>query len=111
MLIQPFVENAILHGLTPLEEKGNLLISFNKQGDNVLCVVEDNGIGREKSGHVSKRRRHTPTGLVNIKERIELINKLGNRQMNYRIIDLYNEWGEPAGTRVEIMIPCPAKEL
>jgi len=105
MLTQPFVENAIWHGLMPLKGKGLLKIKFILIGQVMTITIEDNGIGREKA---SKRKRisgHTPTGLKNVNERIALLNKTGDGKIYCRIIDLNKPEGKPAGTRVELTIP------
>jgi len=105
MLIQPFVENAILHGLNPLKKKGLLKIDFIRQTYRLNCIIEDNGIGREKSSQLRKADYHKSTGLVNMKERIGLLNKLNNKRIFFNIEDLKDEQGRPEGTRVRLSIP------
>lgn len=108
MILQPFCENAIKHGLLPKKAEAQLLLQFEVTKDNALhCVVQDNGIGRvqrEKlkessvSGHVSK-------GIKITRNRLELVNQLRNRPAEIKITDLYNDDGKAAGTRVDILIP------
>jgi ligand-binding sensor domain-containing protein len=108
MLLQPFIENSIKHGLLPKKGEARLIVSFKRQNDGTLyCMVEDNGIGRvqreklkEKSqiGHVSK-------GIKITKNRLELLNQIRNKPAEIRITDLYHDSGEAAGTRVEVVIP------
>lgn len=97
MIIQPIVENAIWHGLMPLTEKGILTISFMLQEDNLICVVEDNGVGR--NFHKSESKKHEPKGLLLIKERLELNAISPDKKGEVKIIDL------DKGTKVELIIP------
>jgi LytS/YehU family sensor histidine kinase len=107
LITHPFVENAILHGIIPLHGKGKITLSFVPHGDAaVLCVVEDNGIGREASQELKKRRmvQHKSMGTQLIYDRIEIINKMYQTNFSAKIIDLYNPDGRPAGTRVELVL-------
>lgn len=106
LIIQPFVENAILHGLLPLQQGGVLKIAVQKNLSNVLCVIEDNGIGRRqarlnKPEHTRHRKSH---GIDITLKRIELFNKEHGFDGSVRIIDLENTNGHAAGTRVEIPV-------
>ncbi len=105
MLIQPFVENAIWHGLMPLKGKGFLKIHFTRINDRMDIYVEDNGIGRVKSSKKKRIVGHAATGLKNLFERISLINKISDRMISCEIIDLYNPEGKPTGTQVKLSIP------
>lgn len=104
MLTQPFVENAIWHGLMPLSGKGLLKINFKRMGDLLKISVVDNGVGRVKASQRKRITGHSPTGLKNVNERIALLNKLEHRNISCQIIDLYNPDGTPAGTSVELII-------
>lgn len=108
MLLQPYVENAILHGLTPKGEGGLLEIIMRLQGNNLLCRIRDNGIGREKSQamrQLSKRKDHKSLGMKITSDRLELINNLQGSHLSMTVTDLHNEDGTPAGTQVDIFIP------
>ncbi len=107
MLLQPYLENAIWHGLMPKKTKGKLLLEIKKVSTNrIICAIEDNGIGREKSNEISaKRNNHHSTGMRNIEERIALINKIYKTNMQVKIIDLYDKMKRAAGTRIELYIP------
>ncbi len=106
MIIQPFVENAIWHGLALKKSDGKLLLEFQKKGDKVLCIIQDNGIGRKRAQQIAaKRKGHKSTGLSNTAERLDLISRLYGKKISLKIIDLYDENNEPAGTRVEILFP------
>jgi LytS/YehU family sensor histidine kinase len=110
MLIQPLVENAIWHGLMPLKTMGSLTISFTSTGDYFTCLIEDNGIGREKSALVkNKKEPHASLGILNIQERIELINKMIKKKIYMVITDLRQADGTAAGTAVKIVLPIDLK--
>ena len=105
MLVQPFIENAIWHGIMPLKEKGKLKISYQAENERMLVIVEDNGIGREESAKKSRIVGHVPTGLRNVNERIVLLNKILKEPIHCNIIDLKKKDGKPAGTRIELSVP------
>ncbi|HPT21251.1 MAG TPA: histidine kinase [Bacteroidales bacterium] len=102
MLIQPFVENAILHGIRPLGKRGMLLLKFKLSGDRstLICTVEDNGIGRAKSAEINKIKTllHTPQGTKNILQRVQLLG------YSFIYFDLHDASGNPSGTRVVLNI-------
>ncbi|MBC7933790.1 MAG: histidine kinase [Rhizobacter sp.] len=104
LIIQPFVENAILHGLLPLPEGGDLKVGIEKELNHILFIIEDNGIGRQQAKHnkpdtILHRKSH---GIDITMKRIELFNKDHNFSSAVKIIDLKNPEGTAAGTRVEI---------
>lgn len=108
MLLQPYIENAILHGLTPKKDEGKLEVILRMQGNNLLCRIKDNGIGREKAREMrqlSGRKDHRSLGMRITSDRLELINNLHGSQLSMTITDLKNEDGAPAGTQVDIFIP------
>ncbi len=104
LILQPFVENAILHGLYNKEgNDGRLDIRFRILNGKLLCVVEDNGIGRQAAEKIkASNKLHKSVGMMLTKERIELINK--GDALSVQIVDLMDEFEEPAGTRVEVMM-------
>jgi hypothetical protein len=105
-LVQPFVENAIWHGVRGLEKrKGNITVSYSMEKGKLACTVEDDGIGREKSG-AAKSRMDTKVskGIFIVTERLKIINKLQKADYRLFISDLYPEKPE-TGTRVVIDIP------
>lgn len=105
MLIQPYVENAVKHGILPLMEKGVISISITKEERFLKCVIGDNGVGRAKAAENSRNRYHRAMGTSLTRERLAVINELGGSQLSEKIIDLYDKDNNPAGTRVEIYIP------
>jgi tetratricopeptide (TPR) repeat protein len=104
MLIQPFIENAVWHGLRYLEEKGKLLVSVQKQEGKLLWAIEDNGIGREKSAELKTKNQQIgkSTGMKNIDDRLRILNKMNKTDMQVQVVDLNNG---ATGTRVEVSIP------
>jgi ligand-binding sensor domain-containing protein len=107
MLLQPFVENAILHGLTPGEKHGLLKINFFVENNFIHAIIEDNGIGRRKSGEINKdsHRSHVSMGMKITQDRLKLMGNIQQTTFNARILDLTDSAGNAAGTRVEITWP------
>ena len=105
MLAQPFVENSIEHGLRYRKEKGNLQISFKKLNRAILCSIEDNGVGREKSRELNKKRQHQSMATSITKERLKVVSKKFRKKYSLEITDLKDKNGLPAGTRVIINMP------
>ena len=109
LLIQPFVENAIWHGLMHKEGMRHLQIKFSDAGDHVLCVVEDNGIGRDKAREMKlatgQGKQHTSKGIAVSMERLQALQKNGGSPGTLQIIDLKDDNGLARGTRVEIKLP------
>ena len=106
LLIQPYVENAIWHGLMHLKDRpGELTIRLEKQGTLLKCSIEDNGIGRKQSAEFKKGKEHNSTGLSLNKERVEIINTMHNSVEGVHFIDKTNSNGLPLGTQVVIYIP------
>jgi ligand-binding sensor domain-containing protein len=103
MVLQPFVENAIWHGLLHKKEKGQVKITFHKIRDKVLCVVLDDGIGREGAAAFRQQAGdgHHSRGLQITQDRLTLF----NLDASFNIEDLYDEAGKPCGTKVNIWFP------
>lgn len=107
MLIQPYVENSICHGIMPLEGSGIIKIDLKLNDDYILCTIEDNGIGRESARERNLRREsnHNSLGTQITKSRLDLVNELYGTSLKTIYTDLKNDKGESTGTRVEIHIP------
>ncbi len=107
MLIQPYVENAIWHGLSHKEGERSLRINIQPQESSLLCIVEDNGVGRERAAEIKNplKKDYESKGMRVTRERLDLMNVQNASNTNVRIVDLYDEQHRPAGTRVEINIP------
>jgi sensor histidine kinase YesM len=109
LLIQPYVENAIWHGLMQKEEGGKIAIHLSKNDldDILIATVTDNGIGRKKATEIKSKSatRHKSYGMKVTSERIALINQVYNSNTTVEVRDLYDETGQAAGTTVVIQIP------
>jgi tetratricopeptide (TPR) repeat protein len=108
MLVQPVVENAIKHGLTPKKTKGYLHISFQVQKGTLglICIVEDNGVGRRQAGMNSKSLSHQSLATEMNETRLKLFNAQQKLSGKYRmeIEDKYDSQGLACGTRVVIYL-------
>ncbi|MEO9966601.1 MAG: histidine kinase [Reichenbachiella sp.] len=104
MLIQPYIENAIWHGLRYKEERGHLQVNMIRNEGGIQISVEDNGIGRKESGRLktANQKKKNSVGLKNTLERVSIINAVYQTNFEIKITDLD---GEHAGTRVEILTP------
>jgi len=109
LIIQPFVENAIWHGIMHRKnsEGGKLKIQFNIIHNSLKCIVEDNGIGRKKADEFKKQNKpeHISLGTQITESRIDLINKLHKGKLNINYTDLCDENNNSTGTKVEITFP------
>lgn len=106
LLLQPFVENAIWHGLQYKTDSGNILIRIKKEKDMLICVVEDNGVGRSNMQKLKNPvMKKESLGMKLTEERIILLQKIRGVKATLRVVDLYNEKNVPEGTRVEVLLP------
>lgn len=106
MIIQPYVENAILHGLMHKTEKGNLKIGLSLQDENIIVLIEDDGVGRERAAEIRRESgiERKSRGMLITGERLDILNQYTKDTYTVRVIDLTNEAGQAAGTRVIITI-------
>jgi hypothetical protein len=107
LLIQAYVENAILHGLSQSERDSlKLSIAATLQNDYIIYTIEDNGIGREQSAKYKQHNKpfHKSLGSQLTQERIDIFNLQHNAESRVVITDLYNNNNEPCGTRVQLKI-------
>ena len=102
LILQPVIENAIVHGLIPVEQGGLVHVRVYREGRAVTCSIEDNGIGRVASSdnHRKSSRLHESKGVQMLEERILIHNRLNEWAGTMETFDLYAPGGEPAGTRV-----------
>ncbi len=106
MLIQPFIENSIEHGIKHKHTKGHVNIKFIKENKKVICKINDDGIGREKamnSQYEFEKHKSLATGLI--RERIRILNKKFHQRIKLDIIDKYSETGQALGTLVRLELP------
>jgi len=107
LVIQPFTENAIWHGLMHKEDKGQLDIDVSKEDDYLYIKITDNGIGRKKASELASKSatKHKSMGLRITKDRIAMLQKTNGAESPVKIIDLENADGSAAGTEVVIKMP------
>jgi ligand-binding sensor domain-containing protein/putative methionine-R-sulfoxide reductase with GAF domain len=107
LLVQPFVENAIWHGLMHKEGDRKLEVSFFEKDEYLQCVIQDNGIGREKAREMKMARGkdHTSKGIEVSVERLKTLRNGNGHAGSLEIIDLKDAAGAPMGTRIEIYFP------
>lgn len=107
MLIQPFVENALKHGLLHRKENRKLRCSFRKEGDVLVVSVSDNGIGRERSQKMNEKnaRQHRSFSTEATQKRIELMNRTLPQGFSVEYTDHVNAAGEAEGTTVVLRMP------
>lgn len=103
MLIQPFVENSIKHGLLHKEGNKTLSIHFSLDADEefLICTIEDNGIGRKKSEAIKTKNNHNSFSTESVAQRLQLIN---NTNDSMRYFDLIDKNGQATGTKVILKI-------
>lgn len=109
MIIQPYVENAIEHGLRTVEN-GLVKVLFSlADEDTILCVIEDNGIGRaiakERQRKDGYHLTHKSRGTSITEQRLRILHKSNKKGFLVKTVDLRDNQGKPKGTRVEVKIP------
>jgi LytS/YehU family sensor histidine kinase len=105
MLIQPYIENAVWHGLRYKESKGKLDIHIGKSSHGLKVEITDNGIGRKKSAELKteNQKKHNSTGLKNIEERLKILNTVYKTNYQVQVYDL------PLNTGTSVIITIPIK--
>ena len=100
MMIQTFAENAVKHGLSHLDKDGLLKIQISHQGNKLILLIEDNGIGREAAGKLDIHG--TGKGMKIIDQIFELYHKLKGKKIIHYITDLKDDNNQPIGTRIQV---------
>lgn len=103
-ILQPFVENSINHGLANKDDHGNIWIRFNIQNKNLICEIEDDGIGRD-SAKKYRNSNHKSRALEIIRERKEVLLKRDNFDFDFYYNDLVSDKGNILGTKLTLTIP------
>lgn len=106
MLIQPYIENAVWHGLRYIDGTGFLKVLFELEPKGLAVTIEDNGIGRKRSKELKTKNqmKQMSTGMQNIENRIKISNELFKNKISVEIVDM-DENQENTGTVVKIFIP------
>lgn len=106
MMVQPFVENSIWHGLMPSVTNRRLSVRFSEMDEKrIKCLIDDNGVGREYSAQHKDPLKKKSLALNFIRQRLELIRKASGIDCDFRIIDKKDPKGQSAGTSIELILP------
>ncbi|HEX9980756.1 MAG TPA: tetratricopeptide repeat protein [Flavobacterium sp.] len=107
LLLQPFVENAIIHGLIPRKEQGRIDVDFSLQGQNLICTIIDNGIGFNKSHEIKEKlvSVHKSMALDITRKRLEMMEAFTSKTSKVDIKELADESGAITGTKVILSLP------
>jgi len=107
LIIQPYVENAIWHGLMHKQEKGHVWIELHLNQEMLYCQVTDDGVGRNRAGEIKSKSvsKNKSLGMQITAHRLELINTLHEKSTTVEITDLIDSYGHACGTRVLLKIP------
>ena len=107
LMIQPYVENAIWHGLMQKEGQGNLSVRIAQDAGRLRITVRDDGIGREAAMRLKSKSAggEKSYGMQITRERVELVRKALGLEAQVRVADLRDPEGRPSGTEVTILLP------
>jgi streptogramin lyase len=107
MLLQPYVENAIWHGLLHKETPGRLLLQVYRKEAFLYCLIEDNGVGRRKAAELKSKSvtSNKSLGMQITSSRVAMLNRLTQGEASVQITDLSDQMGNATGTRVVMKIP------
>ena len=111
MIIQPYIENAILHGIAHKKESGNITVALGPVNNQLECIVDDNGVGRERAAELKSKRiaSHNSVGLKVTEERLQLISEKTGREASVKVIDKFDDSKHPTGTKVVVRLPLVNK--
>jgi LytS/YehU family sensor histidine kinase len=107
LVIQPYVENAIWHGLMHKGDKGRLLIELHQENKTLFCQITDDGVGRKRAAELKSKSasKNKSLGMKITEHRLELINALNDKATTVEVTDLVDSSGEACGTSVLLKIP------
>lgn len=107
MMLQPYVENAINHGLLHKEGHGMLALSFSMEAKILTIIIEDDGIGRARSEEIkeSQNQKRISRGMQLLTDRLKLLSEMMGADIHVQVVDKQDENGTATGTRVEIKLP------
>lgn len=111
LLLQPFVENAIIHGMNPKVKTGKIDVAFDIKGQSLVCTIIDNGIGinNSKAQKASLVSMHKSMALDITQKRLEMMETATTQKSKVSISEI-NEKGETLGTKVVLHLPLLYKE-
>ncbi len=103
MLLQPIVENAVIHGIRYLQNANGLIeLSFIKEGDFLKIVITDNGVGRDRASEIEHKNNQKSHGGSIVRKRIKLLNQLYQASITINYLDLHRADSQNKGTKVII---------
>ncbi|MGQ3088699.1 sensor histidine kinase, partial [Flavobacterium sp.] len=107
LLLQPFVENSIIHGIVPKKMRGRITVGFKLEGEKLICTVTDDGIGINRSKKLKEASVtvHKSMAMEITRKRLEVIQAVTSRHSQVEIKEITNATGEPAGTRIILHLP------
>ncbi len=113
MILQPYVENAIKHGLLHKDSNRKLEVSFDRKDINLIVTIDDNGVGRKRSAEINSKRaeKHFSFSTQANQKRLELLMKSKADSVAVKYIDKLTNDGQPSGTTVVITIPIIETDL
>lgn len=107
-ILQPFLENALRHGLALQEGPRNLRFIIQSYQEGIQCIIDDSGVGREKAKQLkslTKTERKRALGMQNIKDRLRMHHQIYQHQIDFTLTDKKDATGQASGTRVDLFIP------
>lgn len=105
MLAQPFIENAVEHGMRHKPEKGNISIKLLMKGKDIQVSVEDDGVGRDVAMKLRKKEKPQSLAIAITRDRLKVLSKKYGRRFDFKITDLFDNENQACGTRVEFTMP------
>ena len=107
MLVQPYVENALKHGLLHKKNDRKLNIEFKKIENSLHILIDDNGVGRKRAGELNslKNKKHDSFASEANQKRLNILNSANKSQIVMKITDKFNAFEQAIGTQVELFIP------
>ena len=111
MILQPYIENAILHGVRHLiDRQGFIGVHFSETDDEdyILCTITDNGVGRQQAAKMKtalQKQQHKSMGTAITQQRLKTLQQETGQEIDVTYTDLFNEQGTTCGTQVHIKLP------
>jgi LytS/YehU family sensor histidine kinase len=106
MILQPYIENAVVHGIDHRKDgEGRVEVRMEWKNERLVCVIEDNGVGRKQAALRKAGSAHQSFGMALTARRIETLNATGKASIFVELEDLQGPEGDPAGTRVTVYFP------
>lgn len=111
MILQPHLENALIHGLKSDAKNGKLELILTDDDEMIKCIIRDNGVGRQAAESTKSNRNHLHIATFNTNERVQLLKKMGYPKSKISVIDLKWDDKSPKGTEVTIYLPMISADI